>query len=331
LPDIGDGVSRNPRGLSVKKAQYSSVERIRLNAQVTATSDDNQYINTWSRPALRTLIRDANELEPASGAARISPSSVPAGRRRTIRLEYVVGAKGLSPGGRLALLLPQMWGGQSSSHDIGVFAVPGATGVSPPIVGDKSGNPCFAPDDAGNYKFNLLVDCEGNGSFRRIAPYPSIDVLGDVAVDFRVTGPAVAEPDGRYTLKITPVDRHMNRASVYNGSMQILIVGENRIPAEEVDYVPENGRDGTMFIRDLPPLEKGVSSICAVDSVAGIVGLSNPIYCGTSFGADKVFFGDIHCHSELSDGTGDADDAYTFSRDVMHNDFGALADHFQFD
>jgi hypothetical protein len=41
----------------------------------------------------------------------------------------------------------------------------------------------------------------------------------------------------------------------------------------------------------------------------------------------QLYFGDIHQHSSLSDGTGTADDTYTRSRDLYGWDFAALADH----
>jgi hypothetical protein len=41
----------------------------------------------------------------------------------------------------------------------------------------------------------------------------------------------------------------------------------------------------------------------------------------------NTYFGDIHNHSNLSDGDGDPDDAYAHARDVAHMDFFSLSDH----
>jgi len=46
-----------------------------------------------------------------------------------------------------------------------------------------------------------------------------------------------------------------------------------------------------------------------------------------SIGGYNVYYGQLHSHSTLSDGSGDADDAYEYARDNAQLDFFSLADH----
>lgn len=41
----------------------------------------------------------------------------------------------------------------------------------------------------------------------------------------------------------------------------------------------------------------------------------------------RLYFGDLHTHTWVSDGTGDPDEIFTRARDVLHHDFVALTDH----
>ncbi len=41
----------------------------------------------------------------------------------------------------------------------------------------------------------------------------------------------------------------------------------------------------------------------------------------------RIYFGDIHCHTTLSDGMGSLEDLYTYARDVQRLDFASATDH----
>lgn len=41
----------------------------------------------------------------------------------------------------------------------------------------------------------------------------------------------------------------------------------------------------------------------------------------------RLYFGDLHTHTWVSDGTGDPDEIFTRARDLLHHDFVALTDH----
>jgi hypothetical protein len=57
----------------------------------------------------------------------------------------------------------------------------------------------------------------------------------------------------------------------------------------------------------------------------GLVAISNPLH--VSPGGRRILWGDLHGHSNLSDGTGVPEDYYRYARDVAGLDVSALTDH----
>jgi hypothetical protein len=77
----------------------------------------------------------------------------------------------------------------------------------------------------------------------------------------------------------------------------------------------------------LPELAPGVYRATAAGR-GGVETLSNPleIMAGDD-PREPVYWGEIHCHSEMSDGLGDFEELYRFAREVACLDFAAAADH----
>ncbi|NMC07466.1 MAG: hypothetical protein GYA24_19780 [Candidatus Lokiarchaeota archaeon] len=72
----------------------------------------------------------------------------------------------------------------------------------------------------------------------------------------------------------------------------------------------------------------GIHYIVATDQDARETFRSNPIIVVPVAGTvDRVYWGDLHFHSALSDGAGTEDEVYTYARDVALLDFAALTDH----
>ena len=197
------------------------------------------------------------------------------------------------------------------------------------IIGDSSGNPSIGIEFSGNYKFALAIDEKGDGEYRRVGEYPSIEVVGDVASGFHVSVPSVIEPGEYFKVSITPVDRYMNKASCYQGNISIKFVGKSEFITEKYEYSQDEGRSGVMTVESPSLKEQGLYQVVVADLENGLSGISNPMYIGNWSEKEKVYFGDIHAHTEISDGIGLAEDAYIYGRDVLHHNFGALSDHFE--
>ncbi|MEX2754108.1 MAG: DUF3604 domain-containing protein [Candidatus Sigynarchaeota archaeon] len=99
--------------------------------------------------------------------------------------------------------------------------------------------------------------------------------------------------------------------------------GAGLVPAYTVGGA-DNGRKAYRSSIDTP----GVHYIRATDQDKHETFRSNPvIVVPASSGFDRIFWGDIHFHSALSDGSGTPEQLYTYARDVALVDFVALTDH----
>jgi Protein of unknown function (DUF3604) len=92
---------------------------------------------------------------------------------------------------------------------------------------------------------------------------------------------------------------------------------------------PESGFTAEhRFEVPLPDLAPGVYRAVARCADGVEIARSNPLeIVEASTGAARIYWGEIHCHSEQSDGLGDFAGMYSFARDEGCMDFAAAADH----
>jgi len=70
------------------------------------------------------------------------------------------------------------------------------------------------------------------------------------------------------------------------------------------------------------------TGFCYIEAAAdGMSGRSNPILVREDEPELRIFWGDTHVHTNLSDGVGPPEEAYQMARDVYGLDFAALCDH----
>jgi hypothetical protein len=99
--------------------------------------------------------------------------------------------------------------------------------------------------------------------------------------------------------------------------------GAGLVPAYTVGGA-DNGRKAYTSSINTP----GIHYIRATDQDKHETFRSNPVVVmPASSTFDRVFWGDIHFHSAVSDGSGTPDQLYTYARDVALIDFAALTDH----
>jgi len=89
--------------------------------------------------------------------------------------------------------------------------------------------------------------------------------------------------------------------------------------------VGKNQGGATRFEIILP--EPGIWEIRVAEGEGDLSASSNPILCGKGGLFKPVFWGDIHGHTSLSDGTGHVDDYYRYARDAALLDVAAITDH----
>lgn len=137
----------------------------------------------------------------------------------------------------------------------------------------------------------------------------------------RIRLPAVVRPGERVTLRVAAQDAWGNRPAV---SRRLAVVNGGPLigPPANVDLRQGLGS----FEFTAPSAGPGIVRLVLRDEASGIEGLSNPMEVTAS--GERVFFGDLHVHTELSmDAGGPLDEMYSYARDVAGLDFAAASDH----
>ncbi len=99
--------------------------------------------------------------------------------------------------------------------------------------------------------------------------------------------------------------------------------GRNR--PSDLAYNLKDGKDNGQHLFQATINTPGIHYILVHDSQTDNTYYSNPIIAQNS--QNKIYWGDIHSHSILSDGSGSAEHSYYYGRYVAHLDFQALTDH----
>ncbi len=303
----------------------------------------------------------AAERHPSDGGGRAflegEGSDATAGRSGRWTLIYEVGSQGVAVGGTIALQVSPFWGWSTpqvewpqSAGYTEVEWIKDADGLDPPGLeaatwGDqllgisvqgralREGERIrirYGAGDAGamadryserGERLWITVDGDGDGVRAVLEDSPSIDVKPGPAAGLVLSLPGTSRPGQRGRLTIATVDGRGNASAALDGEIALQVVPAGLDLREQVilhasagsrttvDFVAE--REGLYRVRALGP--------------DGLVGQSNPLLVSSV--VPQVLWGDVHGHSNLTDGTGTPSDYYAYARDVAGLDFAALTDH----
>ncbi len=193
--------------------------------------------------------------------------------------------------------------------------------------GEPGGGAAHRIADA-NHQFRVMTDTDGNGVFQGIAESPLLDVVANKVHHFAAVCPSQIPVGKSFTLQVRAEDEYYN------------VVRDTQGRA---------GYDGTVTVRDEDgavigevPLRNGLA--CGKLTVAtpgprrfrigdgAHAGRSNPCKAFHTLPAQRIYWGDIHGHTGISDGLGDSCSEYfAYGRDVAALDVCALTDHGHFD
>ncbi|MHA2296086.1 MAG: DUF3604 domain-containing protein [Candidatus Hodarchaeales archaeon] len=102
----------------------------------------------------------------------------------------------------------------------------------------------------------------------------------------------------------------------------------NQMFGSDIAYNINDGNDNGLHLFEVTIDTPGIHYLLVEDSLTGNTYYSNPIVCCSLMAEDdRIYWGDIHGHSYLSDGSGTADHAYYYARNVARVDFASLTDH----
>ncbi len=279
----------------------------------------------------------------------------------TWKIVYTVGKEGIAIGGGIAVHISPFWGWtppQNSNQDY-----PGYTTVSTSndkaeldvltgyphyiiariknaplsykqtitvIYGDTGGGThpfgkarCDKYAEDGE-EFFIKVDGDGDSHFYPIEHQPRINILPGLASALVVTAPSLVEVNKSFKITIAAVDPYDNWAKSYQGTINL------SSPSSGIDIPYEyRFKQSDRGSRKLQCTIKktGLYKIEVEDKKNGFKTESNPILCNDKPLKYHLYWGDIHGHSGLCDGTGTSDNYYQYARDVAGLDISALTSH----
>ena len=174
-------------------------------------------------------------------------------------------------------------------------------------------------------RVNVSVDMAGDGKYTPVEGSPVIlNVKPRKAREIVITTPSYHECQRAYEVKVALLDESRNLVTDYAGCVRFKCTDEKaEFPQEYIFKAEDRGVYRFQIKLNTP----GRHKIIAEDWEHKILGVSNPIICKSSLPPYQLFWGDIHGHSNLSDGVCSVDDYYIYARDVAGLDFTALTDH----
>lgn len=281
---------------------------------------------------------------------------IPVGARARFHLAYEAGPLGIDPGGSLWLEISPYWGWDAPQ--VADAAGPGFTTFATTAAGVelRAGEPrgrrlpLFVHGrklsageridivyGAGEVRarvdsfvergeaIRFSVDGDGDGSRRRLADPPRIDLRAGPPAQLVALLPASAHPDESPRLTLALLDARGNAGVRFAGDLELDTNPGLEGPAR-VHFAPQDAGRRTIALRvSEPGVFRVHARIAATDDTPALEATSNPMRVRA--GGDRLYWADLHGHSRYSDGTGTPEDYFAFARDVAALDVVSLTDH----
>lgn len=285
------------------------------------------------------------------GEAAVKPDGpFTAGDSVDFEITFTVGETGIAPGGFIILQISPWWG-WSQPQDVSPEA-DGYTSVIPSFD-----DPSFRVEILSMHRvlvfsrerkmkhgetvtfkytgarvdrfaeekelFMIFTDADGDGHSACIADPPALRILPREPVRLLVTAPSQAGPRETVRLSIAALDGLGNWSKCPAGSFMLTVTRDGKAAGEKTVKAPVEEK---ILVLDYMLHGEGIYFF-NVTGPTGLTGKSNVTLCQEGTPVLNLYFGDIHGHSRLSDGTGTPGDYYRFARDVSRLDIAALTDH----
>jgi hypothetical protein len=295
-----------------------------------------------SRPTSAPFVGMGPAPEDGKGTAVVIPDNdVFCGAPGTWTLTFTVAKTGIAVGGGVAFHVSPFWGWTppqnyspmmpgyvsvlGSNRDASLDVLTGGdqnyilvrTTARPLLSGDTI-KVVYGDTQNGEYLF-IKVDGDGDGHFFAIDKHPSINILARPAKRLIITAPSMVAVGVSFSIKAAAVDVYDNWVRSYD------------------DYVTLTSSPAGATFKAGAVMDGAISFECTIpmhgnyrffaEGGRGVTGISNPIICTSHQPRFRLFWADLHGHSQLSDGTGTPEEYFSYARFVSGLDAAALTDH----
>ncbi len=175
----------------------------------------------------------------------------------------------------------------------------------------------------------IFVDQEGKGDFlplRKEVRSHRLVIKANEAGKIHLTIPSRTVSGEPFEIKVSLLDKYNNPSCpAWQGNLSLYLIGAGgRKILGNLELGQANRNSGILSKVRFP--REGIYRVEAVSRDGSIRGLSNPCECRKRW-SYRIYFGDIHAKTSVSDGLGTPDEYYEQSRYIAHADFSAIADH----
>ena len=265
-------------------------------------------------------------------------------------ITFTVGEAGIAPKGFIILQISPWWGWSSpqnySPNAEGFISV--STSFKDPAIQVKipdmhrvlvfSREQRIAPGETITFKYSrarvdryaeaeerfmFFVDADGDGHSACIAAPPTLRTIAGEPVYLAVSAPSQTNPGKRVAISAAPLDTLGNWSTFPAGTFTLSV---SRDGTESIVKSLETSGKETLLSYTYSPPGEGIYFF-SLKGPGELQGKSNVSFCREGKPSLNLYFGDIHGHSRLSDGTGTPGDYYCYARDVSGLDMAVLTDH----
>lgn len=293
--------------------------------------------------------------EDGTGKASIKPvKGVQAGSIHSFEITYTAEKSGIKPGGFIILQVSPWWG-WSRPQTVSAEAL-GYTLVTPSFKDPsfkvqalnfhrviafsrmrsiKAGESItfrYGPVRVDRFAekeelFQIFVDGDGDGHYAEIKNSPQLKILPHPATKLTVNVPPRVQPKQTIKINVAPIDAGNNWSTLPVGKYKATLspADSNSVRSSIVKEIASGERRSLQLALETSP-EEGVF-VVQVTGPNQISGTSNTLLSQKGVPKLQLYFGDIHGHTRLSDGTGTPEDYYAYAREVSKLDIAAVTDH----
>ncbi len=213
---------------------------------------------------------------------------------------------------------------KSRSHNLrhGVFVTvthtPLKAGQTVRFIFGANGKGMRIPPQLCEYPFRVAVDLDGSGKYYAIELLPRVAIVSGPMDHLFVTIPSTRAAGERADVCVRAEDAFNNL--IRDSTAEVTLSGMPGLPESAIKLAAGVGRAMVRAPR------AGVYRVTA--KCGSLSARSNPMVVTAKPPEYGVYWGDLHGHTQLSDGLGkDADYYYTYARDAADLDVCASAEH----